>query len=60
MPKKIPTPAEMKAAVEAFKKQFTTGFYHGSGSPNIKAFDPKKGFLSGVKEEEKIGINLQY
>jgi hypothetical protein len=30
----------MKAAVEAFKKQFTTGFYHGSPSNNIKAFDP--------------------
>jgi hypothetical protein len=32
----------MKAAVEAFKKQFTTGFYHGSPSPNIKEFDPTK------------------
>lgn len=42
MPKKIPTPAEMKAAVESFKKQFTTGFYHGSPSNNIKAFDPSK------------------
>lgn len=30
----------MKAAVEEFKKKFTTGFYHGSPSPNIKAFDP--------------------
>lgn len=34
------TPAQMKAAVEEFKKKFTTGFYHGSPSPNIKAFDP--------------------
>ena len=42
MPKKVPSPAEMKAAVEAFKKQFTTGFYHGSPSPNIKEFDPTK------------------
>lgn len=42
MPKKLPSPAEMKAAVEAFKKQFTTGFYHGSPSPNIEAFDPTK------------------
>jgi hypothetical protein len=41
MPKKVPTPAEMKAAVEAFKKQFTPGFYHGSPSNKIKAFDPK-------------------
>lgn len=32
----------MKAAVEAFKKQFTGGFYHGSPSPNIKEFDPTK------------------
>ena len=40
MPKKIPTPAEMKAAVEAFKSKFTQGFYHGSPSPSIKAFDP--------------------
>jgi hypothetical protein len=35
-----PTPAQMKAAVEAFKKKFTTGFYHGSPSSKIKAFDP--------------------
>jgi hypothetical protein len=40
MPK--PTPAQMKAAVEEFKKKFTPGFYHGSPSPNIKAFDPTK------------------
>jgi hypothetical protein len=33
----------MKAAVEAFKKQFTGGFIHNSPSPNIKAFDPSKG-----------------
>ena len=26
--------------VEAFKKKFTPGFYHGSPSNNIKAFDP--------------------
>ena len=42
MAKKLPSPAEMKAAVEAFKKQFTGGFYHGSPSPNIKAFDSSK------------------
>lgn len=42
MPKKLPTPAEMKKAVEEFKKQFTGGFYHGSPSPNITAFDPTK------------------
>jgi hypothetical protein len=42
MPKKLPTPAEMKAAVEAFKSKFTPGFYHGSPNPNIKAFDPMK------------------
>jgi hypothetical protein len=54
------TPAQMKKAVEEFKKQFTGGFYHGSGSPNIKAFDPKKGFLSGVKEEEKIVPNVTF
>lgn len=33
---------QMKEAVEAFKKQFTGGFYHGSPSPDIKAFDPTK------------------
>jgi hypothetical protein len=37
------TPAQMKAAVEAFKKKFTTGFYHGSPSNKIKAFDASKG-----------------
>jgi hypothetical protein len=37
-----PTPAQMKAAVEAFKKKFTGGFYHGSPSPDIKEFDPTK------------------
>jgi len=42
MPKKIPTPAEMKAAVEAFKNKFTHGFYHGSPSNNIVSFDPSK------------------
>jgi hypothetical protein len=36
------TPAQMKAAVEAFKKQFTGGFYHGSPSNKIKEFDPTK------------------
>ena len=35
------TPAQMKKAVEEFKKKFTTGFYHGSPSPKIKAFDPE-------------------
>ncbi len=43
MPKKLPSPAEMKAAVEAFKKQFTGGFYHGSPSNKIKEFNPNKG-----------------
>jgi len=33
----------MKAAVEEFKKKFTPGFYHGSPSPSIKAFDASKG-----------------
>jgi hypothetical protein len=42
MAKKVPSPAEMKAAVEAFKKKFTTGFYHGSPSNKIKSFDPTK------------------
>jgi hypothetical protein len=32
----------MKAAIEAFKEQFTPGFFHASPSPNIKAFDPSK------------------
>ena len=36
------TPNEMKILVEDFKKTFTPGFYHGSPSPNIKAFDPTK------------------
>lgn len=36
------TPAQMKKAVEEFKKKFTGGFYHGSPSPNIKAFDSTK------------------
>jgi hypothetical protein len=38
-----PTPAQMRAAVEAFKKKFTGGFYHGSPSNKIKAFDASKG-----------------
>ena len=42
MAKKLPSTKEMKKAVEEFKKQFTTGFYHGSPSPNIKEFDPSK------------------
>ena len=64
MPRKlpsVPTLAEMKAFLDrarGYQEQFTPGFYHGSGSPNIKAFDPKKGFLSGVKEEEKIVPNV--
>lgn len=37
-----PTPAQMKAAVEAFKKKFTGGFYHGSPSNKIKEFDATK------------------
>jgi hypothetical protein len=31
-----------KEALEAFKKKFTTGFYHGSPSNKIEAFDPTK------------------
>lgn len=42
MPKKLPSTKEMKKAVEEFKKQFTGGFYHGSPSPKIKAFDSTK------------------
>ena len=34
------TPAQMKAAIEEFKKRFTPGYYHGSPSNKIKAFDP--------------------
>ena len=45
-----PTPAQMKAAVEAFKNRFTPGYYHASPSPNIKAFDPTK----SKKPEEYI------
>ena len=37
------TPAQMKKAVEEFKKKFTGGFFHGSSSPNIQAFDASKG-----------------
>jgi hypothetical protein len=37
-----PTTAQMKAAVEAFKKKFTGDFYHGSSSPSIKKFDSSK------------------
>ena len=36
------TPAQMKAAVEEFKKRFTPGYYHGSPSNKIKAFDSSK------------------
>jgi hypothetical protein len=32
----------LQAAKEAFKKKFTTGFYHGSPNPNITEFDPLK------------------
>lgn len=32
----------MKKAVEEFKKQFTTGFYHGSPANDIEVFDPTK------------------
>jgi len=42
MPKKLPSPKEMKKSIEEFKKQFTGGFYHGSPSPDIKEFDPTK------------------
>ena len=37
------TPAQMKKAVEEFKKKFTGGFLHASPSPSIKKFDPSKG-----------------
>lgn len=40
----------LEAAAAAFKKQFTPGFYHGSPSPNIKAFDPSKGSIPDVKD----------
>ena len=43
-----PTPAQMKAAVEEFKKKFTPGYYHGSPNPNIKAFDPMKSTVRDV------------
>ena len=42
MPKKILTPEEMRAAVEAFKAKFTPGFFHGSSLPSIREFDPLK------------------
>jgi hypothetical protein len=42
MSKKIPSKAQMKAAVEAFKNQFTPGFYHGSPSNKIKEFDSSR------------------
>ena len=42
----MPNLAKMKALLEdakaAYKAQFTSGFYHGSPSPDIKAFDPLK------------------
>jgi hypothetical protein len=31
-----------KEAIEAFKSKFTPGFFHGSPSPSITAFDPTK------------------
>jgi hypothetical protein len=42
MSKKIPSKAQMKAAVDAFKEKFTPGFYHGSPSNKIKEFDSSK------------------
>lgn len=42
------TPAQMKAAVEEFKKKFTPGYYHGSPNPNITAFDPMKSTVRDV------------
>jgi hypothetical protein len=43
--KKIPISA-VKAVLDdaktAYKAKFTPGYYHGSPSPNIKAFDPSK------------------
>ena len=32
----------LQEAKEAFKRRFTTGFYHGSPDPTITAFDPLK------------------
>jgi hypothetical protein len=37
-------------AKEAFKKKFTPGFYHGSPSNKIEAFDPSKGSIPNVKD----------
>jgi len=53
MAKKLPSPAEMKAAVDAFKKKFTHDFYHASPANNIKAFDPahNPSLDSGYKKE---------
>jgi hypothetical protein len=45
----------LEAAAAAFKKKFTPGFYHGSPSPNIKAFDTQAernpNFLTALEEE---------
>ena len=41
MPKKLPI-EKIKAALQEYKAKFTPGFYHGSPSPNIKAFDSTK------------------
>ena len=54
------TPEEMKGVIAAFKSKFTTGFYHGSPSPNIKAFsnevDRNPNFLSPLEQEkEQLG-----
>jgi hypothetical protein len=37
-------------AQAAYKAKFTPGFYHGSPSNNIKAFDPSKGTIADVKD----------
>ena len=42
MSKKLATIMEMKKAVNEFKEKFTPGFYHGSPSNKIKAFDATK------------------
>ena len=40
----------LEAAAAAFKKKFTPGFYHGSPSNKIKAFDSTKGSIADVKD----------
>jgi len=51
------TPAQMKKAVEEFKSKFTGGFYHGSPSNNIKAFDPTHPAADFEKSAEAIYLS---